>query len=142
MTSSSTGLAGVFSGLGLSPFKINEVIGVVKGELARVLENVEDHDIANQALSSLHNESRKVGIHYHSHTNLPALLTQDSVALSLPSTRMPSAKSSRKKVARYFPFRLSNPSSLTYPNRSSALRLAAPVAAVPSTSPCSAIPPP
>ena len=36
MTSSNAGLGGVFTGLGLSPFRLKEIIGVVKAYTTRV----------------------------------------------------------------------------------------------------------
>jgi adenylosuccinate synthase len=36
VTSSNTGIGGVFTGLGVSPFKIKEIVGVVKAYTTRV----------------------------------------------------------------------------------------------------------
>ena len=62
VTSSNTGIGGVFTGLGLSPFKIKEIIGVVKAYQSRVGGGPFPTEQQNEIGEKLQNVGREFGV--------------------------------------------------------------------------------
>lgn len=62
VTSSNTGIGGVFTGLGLSPFKLKEVIGVVKAYQSRVGSGPFPTELTDAIGEKLQTTGREVGV--------------------------------------------------------------------------------
>lgn len=62
VTSSSTGIGGVFSGLGLSPFKVRDIIGVVKAYTTRVGGGPMPTELLDDVGRSLQELGREFGV--------------------------------------------------------------------------------
>lgn len=62
VTSSNTGIGGVFTGLGLSPFKIKEIVGVVKAYQSRVGGGPFPSEQVNEVGEKLQTVGREVGV--------------------------------------------------------------------------------
>jgi len=62
VTSSNTGIGGVFTGLGISPFKLKEVIGVVKAYQTRVGGGPFPTEQENEIGATLQKVGREVGV--------------------------------------------------------------------------------
>ncbi|KAI9773857.1 MAG: hypothetical protein M1840_006083 [Geoglossum simile] len=62
VTSSNTGIGGVFTGLGLSPFKIETIVGVVKAYTTRVGSGPMPSEQSNAVGEKLQQAGREVGV--------------------------------------------------------------------------------